>query len=424
MPTLRKKGDATYIRFRFSKRQYERSLGEVSERDASAVAGMARHTLRRMELGLLKLPEGADLVEFIISGGESKPPNQDKPVSCTLAQARIRFKEEQAVHLAESYLNAMNTHLGQLAKFLGRTSKPKLLCEILQSDIEQFLAKRAKKAATATLIRTRNTMRRFFAWCVQKQFISRSPAEAIRPFKEDGDAPPFATKTQIEEIIDRGGLKPSEVRARWKRLFLSPDEIAAVLKLVKERADDQRSYMLHAIAAYTGMRRGEILRLRWEDIDFEHGVIQAKSRKASRRKKNSIRFVQLHSELRTTFEEWRGKQRSPYVVGRPVGTAPLTVHESNRLFWQPLRDTTWCLCSEKNWFKFGFHMYRHSFVSNLAAAGVDQRVIDEFVGHETEAMRRRYRHLFPNNRKEAIQVFSLMATDPPCQVPESADHCN
>ena len=39
--------------------------------------------------------------------------------------------------------------------------------------------------------------------------------------------------------------------------------------------------------------------------------------------------------------------------------------------------------------------------------GVDQRVIDEFMGHQTEAMRKRYRHLFPSSRRAAITCFSL-----------------
>ncbi len=69
--------------------------------------------------------------------------------------------------------------------------------------------------------------------------------------------------------------------------------------------------------------------------------------------------------------------------------------------------TPWCLDNKKDWFRIGFHSYRHSFASNLAAAGVDQRVIDEFMGHTTEAMRKRYRHLFPKDRRSAIESFSL-----------------
>jgi hypothetical protein len=43
---------------------------------------------------------------------------------------------------------------------------------------------------------------------------------------------------------------------------------------------------------------------------------------------------------------------------------------------------------------------------------VDQRVIDELMGHTTEAMRRRYRHLFPQARRAAVTCFSLTAPQP------------
>ena len=55
----------------------------------------------------------------------------------------------------------------------------------------------------------------------------------------------------------------------------------------------------------------------------------------------------------------------------------------------------------------GFHVFRHSFASNLAAAGIDQRMIDAWMGHQTEEMRRRYRHLLPGQERAAIDlVFS------------------
>ena len=51
----------------------------------------------------------------------------------------------------------------------------------------------------------------------------------------------------------------------------------------------------------------------------------------------------------------------------------------------------------------GYHVFRHSYASNLARAGVDERVIGELMGHQTEAMRRRYRHFFPDQRRDAVR---------------------
>jgi integrase len=50
----------------------------------------------------------------------------------------------------------------------------------------------------------------------------------------------------------------------------------------------------------------------------------------------------------------------------------------------------------------GWHIFRHSFISNCACVCIDQRMIDSWVGHQTDAMRRRYTHLFPHVQHAAI----------------------
>ena len=107
----------------------------------------------------------------------------------------------------------------------------------------------------------------------------------------------------------------------------------------------------------------------------------------------------------------RKRPAGQLVVPDPATGGPLVSGRANRLFWQPLRGTDWCLDPQKNWYVVTFHVYRHSFVSNLAAAGVDQRVIDEWAGHSTDSMRKRYRHLFPASRRAAIESLRFDPAD-------------
>jgi integrase len=51
----------------------------------------------------------------------------------------------------------------------------------------------------------------------------------------------------------------------------------------------------------------------------------------------------------------------------------------------------------------GYHTLRHSFASNCALKGVDERIIDAWMGHQTKEMRERYRHLFPGQQQQAIR---------------------
>jgi integrase len=112
--------------------------------------------------------------------------------------------------------------------------------------------------------------------------------------------------------------------------------------------------------------------------------------------------------LRAILLDWQRKRpHGQFVVCENGSANPLTLNEANKRFWQPLRGTHWCLSSCRSRFKLGFHTYRHSFASNLAAAGVDPRIIDLWMGHQTKEMRQRYSHLYPKTRQSAISSFSL-----------------
>ena len=223
------------------------------------------------------------------------------------------------------------------------------------------------------------------------------------------ELPRFLTTAEIEAMLARGGLGEAEANAAWDCLYLTQAEIADLLRTVRVRANADFAFLLHAIPAYSGMRRGEVLRLRWSDVEFDPGHILARSRKQSRRTVETKRRIDLHPELKCELLAWREKRPGgQYVICEPDSVEPLGSDLANRAFWQPMRGTNWCLRSKKNWFKIGFHTYRHSFASNLAAQGVDQRIIDEWMGHQTEAMRKRYRHLFPKDRRSAIESFTYV----------------
>jgi site-specific recombinase XerD len=80
---------------------------------------------------------------------------------------------------------------------------------------------------------------------------------------------------------------------------------------------------------------------------------------------------------------------------RPIGS-PVTRDEAHDHFKRTLGDSKWDKLR-------GWHVFRHSFCSNCAAKGIDQRVINAWVGHQTEEMVRRYRHLIPNQQQAAIR---------------------
>ena len=83
----------------------------------------------------------------------------------------------------------------------------------------------------------------------------------------------------------------------------------------------------------------------------------------------------------------------------------ITPRESHNYFQRALRTSKWNVLK-------GWHVFRHSFISALASKGVDQRIIDDMVGHQTEEQRRRYRHLYPDEKQDAIRSVFGDGTPP------------
>ena len=412
MANLGVKNGTYIIRFRYEGKEYKRSLKTRNEADAAAAKNSVELTIHRILTGYLKVPAGVDAGDFIVSGGVLTEAAAEREAPAPLPTTRSlmdEYIESQKNMLAASYLYSQKIHLGHFTKHLGDLVDTS--CDqVTRQHVEKFLYARLAIRDSNTVARERVSLVQFYKWvCAQEPLASYpSPAVKLFPIKCGTDRDPFRTLAEIKKIIERGGLTDEAILDLWDCLYLNPQEIGGLLTTVRANAVDPISFMLHAIPAYTGMRRGEVLRLTWVDVDLDSGYVTARSRKQSRTRTETIRRIDLHAELKAHLLDWRTKRpKGQFVICDPKTLLPIAKDHANRLFWQPMRNTDWHLDGSRNWFKIGFHSYRHSFASNLAAAGVDQRIIDEFMGHQTEAMRMRYRHLFPKNRRSAIESFSL-----------------
>ncbi|WP_152050106.1 tyrosine-type recombinase/integrase, partial [Tautonia marina] len=391
MASLGRKGDLYVARFRHDGKEFKKSLRTTRLADARAAMHGVERILHGLTTGLIRVPDGVDPGDFIVSGGTVEAPHRARRRAPSV-QALFEEYLGSQTHKAPSSLYTERIHLRNLIKHLGPRSEAPV-DRIAHRDLERFLQVRLRERSSSTVHKERDTIVQFFRWVTAQGHLDSSPASGLTPIKEELELPPFRTTGEIEAILRRGGLSPEEQGKIWDCLFLAPSEIAELLALIRERARDDFGYLLHAVPAYTGMRRGEVLRLRWTDVEFDSGSLIARSRKQSRRAVESTRRIDLHPELRDELLAWRDRRpRGQFVISEAEALEVLSSDRANRAFWQPMRGTSWCLDSRRNWFKIGFHTYRHSFASNLAARGVDQRIIDEFMGHQTEAMRKRYRH--------------------------------
>ena len=164
-------------------------------------------------------------------------------------------------------------------------------------------------------------------------------------------------------------------------------------------------------AAHTGARRSEILRSQVDDIDLFGRTLTIREKKRVRGR-YTTRTVPISQVLYKVLEEWLANHPGigpaffleeclPSSKKTRSEVQPLTPDEAQDHFKRTMGNT-------EKWSPIrGWHVFRHSFCSNCAAAGIDQRIINSWVGHQTEEMVKRYRHLIPNQQQEAIaKVFA------------------
>jgi integrase len=155
---------------------------------------------------------------------------------------------------------------------------------------------------------------------------------------------------------------------------------------------------MFALCALTGCRRSEAIRILKHDVDFKTGNITIREKKRDHTQEFTTRDVPMNarlvSVLRACFETHPGGQ---HLICDDRGK-PITIRSGrlDREFAATLRGSRFEVMP-------GWHTLRHSFASILASKGVDQRVINKFMGHLDEKTVERYRHLYRESGRDAVE---------------------
>ncbi|MDQ3295799.1 MAG: site-specific integrase [Myxococcota bacterium] len=149
----------------------------------------------------------------------------------------------------------------------------------------------------------------------------------------------------------------------------------------------------------TGMRHGEILALRWQDVDLVAGRIMVRQNVVrgivGTPKSGKPREIALGDDVRAALKAHR-HLRGPLVFC-DMGGKMLTDSESKN----PLAHA----CKRAGLRPIGWHCLRHSFASHLAMRGATLKVIQDLLGHSTIVMTMRYAHLAPEVGRDAVRLL-------------------
>lgn len=178
---------------------------------------------------------------------------------------------------------------------------------------------------------------------------------------------------------------------------LTDEQLSALLNAINLDTNVQAGNMMK-LALYTGMRRGELFRLKWEDVDFQRGFINIRDPKGGRDQK-----IPLNNVARSILESHPRQIDSPYIFPGSNGKQRTDIiKQVNRIKqraglpadFRPL------------------HGLRHVYASLLASSGqVDMYTLQKLLTHKSPLMTQRYAHLRDETLQKASNLIGQLIND-------------
>jgi integrase len=279
---------------------------------------------------------------------------------------------------------------GHIRPALGAYLLPKLAPLHIQAFYSRALASGRKDGrgglSAQSVVHFHRLLHKALAQAVRWQLLARNPVDAVEPPR----------------------VERQEMRA------LDEDETASLLSLLAE----SRLYMPTMLAVTTGLRRGEILGLRWDNVDLVAGTLavvqsleQTKDglRLKTPKTQRSRRSVALPAMTTAALRLHRAKQAEErlalgpayddegFVCPRPGG-AP----------WAPdVFSTAFAAFVRRSGMKaFRFHDLRHTHASHLLKADVHPKIVSERLGHSSIGITLdTYSHVLPGMQQDAARLI-------------------
>lgn len=231
------------------------------------------------------------------------------------------------------------------------------LCSITPSVISELKEKLLKEKTPRQTLRSQSTANRYLA------ALSGVFSTAVREWN-------WLKENPVSKITR---YKEGKSRER----FLTIEEVEKLLAICKK----SRSPLLYPVTLFaicSGARKGEILGLKWEDLDFERMTATFRETKNGENRVIPLSPVLVSSLL----EEKRNRTLlSEYVFPSQDGKQPTDIRGA----WEnAIEEAGLSIC---------FHTLRHTAASHLAMGGASTLEVGAVLGHKTLAMVKRYSHL-------------------------------
>lgn len=240
--------------------------------------------------------------------------------------------------------------------------------------------------------RLRSYTKKVFLYAIALNIIQHNPMENVL----------IPRKKQVTE-------KPSEEK------FLDKQQLTQLLNLLAEKESFQTYLMFHVLA-YTGLRKGELLTLTWEDIDFTNNAISVsktgyylngKPSITTTKTKKSTRTLSIDPSTTAMLKHWKTHQKKTLFsrgipAKRNVNQLVFSNHKNELMRNMLLND----VLKKYSEFNITPHGFRHTHASLLFEAGATIKQVQERLGHTSiNTTMEIYTHVTKEAEKESAQKF-------------------
>jgi integrase len=238
------------------------------------------------------------------------------------------------------------------------------ITEITAGALETFKTerKRKDKNSNATIRRDLSRLRGVFR-------LARKRGHANDAF-EEVELPDVDTKGKVRFLTD----------AERKRLEQALG--------IKETPDYLR--VMVRVSLNTGLRRGELFGLTWENVDLKQATLTVEGATS---KRQTTRHVALNATAKAALKDWKPKDATGLVFPGRAGK-----------FWT-VKKSWAALLRRAEITGFRWHDMRHDFASRLVMGGIDLYTVGELLGHDRVETTKRYAHLAPSHKAAAVGVL-------------------
>src|SRR5438309_10468076 len=274
---------------------------------------------------------------------------------------RMPFKDfaqmylERAGPLLKSIRTERNRVLAWAREFGNRP-----LGQITRTEIEAWRREKMARCRPATINRDLSRLRRMFSLAVEWELLEESPMAGIRFLRENNARTRYLSLEECQRLI--ASCMAPHIRA------------------------------MVSVALHSGMRLGEILNLRWYDLDFSSGFILVRDSK-----NGESRHVPMDATLFALFRAYPHRLGTDLVFSSPAGGHIVDV-----------RTGFLNSCKRAGLIDLHFHDLRHTFASQFVMSGGDLYILKEILGHKSITMTQRYAHLSPTYKIKAIDRMNTL----------------